>query len=183
MWSTLANSPSERQAFFSLLDQYFAQSPTPTPSHRTLPPAVSSRTPAPPVSPSPAHLQPIRTSSPSSLTPVPAPQSLNSRANTALTTHSTSLANSALQNTQLSSTALRNAGLSEKQAGIASKFGAKHSEVLAPHLAKAGMESAKSGWNNRATLGNAAAGAAGGKGPMKGPVTPSGLMSSKSIAG
>lgn len=117
MWASIHADPSERQALYSLLDEYFTRDPS--------------------ISPSPALIPPTSTSSSS--------PSLSTRA-------STHVADAALQNTAVTSAAFRKAGLSPGVADAASKFGAAHHTTLAPHVASA----AKSGWANRAAVGEAA---------------------------
>lgn len=168
MWSTLASNPSERVAFFNLLDEYFAQDPSS--SH----PAVVEPTPT-------RNYPPIQktTKTISTLTPVAPSPSLSSRANLASTNISTSLASSALKNPTLSNAAFKQAGLSPSQAKLASKYGAQHSEVLAPHLVNASKGALKSGWNNKeGIIAGGSSALSGGK--EKGSI-PSGLTSSKGV--
>lgn len=171
-WSQVLQDDSEREAFFSLLDQYFA---------RDTAPVLTASTP---------HTTSISTSRPAYVPPAPAPavrtlpepvptQSFSSRFqdNTAF---KNSLAGAALKNTSVTSAALRNAGMSAGAANAASKFGSQHSEVLAPHLANA----AQQGWNNRSGAASTIGITAKAPGPApKGPHRPAGLSSSKSIAG
>lgn len=176
-WNVVAQDPAETEAFFSLLDQYFASRPTAgtstpppasQPQRRTLPPA--STAPLPPRS--------LPTSIPTT--------SLSSRADSHLSslTHAAgpSIANAALKNTSVTSAALRNAGLSPGAAAAASRFGSTHSTVLAPHLANA----AEKGWANRAGAGVGGESGEAGRKPLvkpKGPQPLAGLSSSKTIAG
>lgn len=172
VWARTLSDPQEAEGFHSLLDEYFARGIT-TPARRPTPAAPTSnffRAPLP--------------------IPTPVPHtSFSDRANAFASSSADragpTLANAALKNTTATSAALRNAGLSPGAAAAASKFGSKHSTVLAPHLATAATGAAKEGWANRAGI---AAGATGKTPPptapkVKGPQPPSGLSSSKTIAG
>lgn len=167
MWSATLAEPAERHAFYSLLDEYFSR---PTPSSAPLPSrrAIPTYTPA------------------STLTTVE-PVSLSSRAsgyaNSAADKAGPSIANAALKNTTASSAALRQAGLSPAAAASLASFGSKNSTVLAPHLAKAATAGAKEGWKNKAAIASGVGTAAGYAPPVKGPAHPTGLSSSRTIAG
>lgn len=101
-------------------------------------------------------------------TPVPSQSlaaSLQGKADAAVETHSTALASSALKNERL----MASTGLPPSLI----KLGAKHSDVLAPHLARAGVAQAKKEY-----------GLATGQDPKaRGPAPPSGLTSGKSFGG
>lgn len=132
-WQAVLSSTSEKEAFFSLLDEYWARDPA-TAATPAAPRARVVAPPAPhssytPTAPTPRH-PPAPTSSPG-------------------TSASTFIADRALQNTTATSAALRNAGLSAGAASTLSKFGATHHEKLAPHVAAG----AKAGWANRANVG------------------------------
>ncbi|ORY66962.1 hypothetical protein BCR35DRAFT_308410 [Leucosporidium creatinivorum] len=164
-WQAVLASPAEKEAFFSLLDEYWARDPTaaapaPRPAARVVAP------PAPLSSYSPAAPTPRPPSAPTS-----SPR----------TSASTFIADRALQNTTATSAALRNAGLSAGAAGTLSKFGAAHHEQLAPHVAAG----AKAGWANRNAIsgGQVEAEPAPKGPPPKGPKPPTGLSQSRSIAG
>lgn len=81
------------------------------------------------------------------------------------------MAQHALENQALTSSALRQSGMSAGLAASASKFGAAHSEKLAPHLVKASQAGVR------------AAAASSAEAPEKGPKPPSGLTSGKGMAG
>lgn len=175
MWSTVASNPEERQAFKDLLDEYFE----PDRTRATTKPNTPKPTPT-----TTTHHPPTRTPY---FPPAPAPQEPEQSTSTPSGSFSTRASNfaakSALQNTTLTSSALRNAGFSPGAATAASKLGSKHAEVLAPHLATAAKNSAKEGWNQREGIAAVAAGGAPPPVKPKGPQVPTGLMSSKSIAG
>lgn len=160
-WAAVAADPSESAAFHGLLDEYFqsrgTSAPTARPSARVLPPAASASAP-------PRTLP----------TAIPPPESLSSRANTLKAAAGPSIANAALKNTSVTNAAFRNAGLNPAAATAASSFSAKHSEVLAPHVANA----ASSGWANRGALASAG-GAAPRAGIRKEFSAPSGLVTAK----
>jgi len=132
-WQAVLSSPAEKEAFFSLLDEYWARDP----ATATAPTTPRARVVAPPSA--------ARTYTPTASTPRPPPAPTSS----ASTSASTFIADRALQNTTATSAALRNAGLSAGAASTLSKFGATHHEKLAPHVAAG----AKAGWANRNAIG------------------------------
>ena len=145
---TIASNPTERAAFLALLDEYFySHSPTPSTSAYQKPAIVLPT----PVAPTP----------PSSYVPA---------------NKSNALAEGVLSRPGVSAALLKKGGIESNQANAMSKFGAKHSEVLAPHLASAATQGVKSGWAAR----NGAAGAAESE-KVKGPIMPTGLSSGKKI--
>ncbi|KAI5474635.1 hypothetical protein MNV49_002705 [Pseudohyphozyma bogoriensis] len=123
-WSETLANPAEQAAFFHLLDDYFSRGSQAPPS-----------APAPRV---PAYHQPSR---PSFDAPPPAPApSTSSPSN-----FNTSVSKAVLDNPAISGAALQRAGLSKGASATLSKFGAKHSETLAPHLANATQAGVKRG--------------------------------------
>ncbi|GAA5886675.1 hypothetical protein JCM5296_005367 [Sporobolomyces johnsonii] len=125
---------------------------------RPAPSFPNSITSSPTARPRPA---PASTPVPSALpTPVPAGPSFATRAQNAA-------AGAALRNEAATSSAFRSAGLSPGAANAASKFASKHSDTLAPHVATAARE----GWSRA------------GANDDQGPARPSGLSSTKTIAG
>ncbi|GAA5904657.1 uncharacterized protein JCM6883_003858 [Sporobolomyces salmoneus] len=165
MWRQVLESPTEQTQFLSLLDEYFSR-PPPIPSAAKLPSSSS-----------PRHLPPSHASSrssparpaslvttpatrgPSAPSPAPQTESFSSRVQTAA-------AGAALRNTTATSSALRQAGLSQSASQSIAGFGAKHHETLAPHLANAARQGMKMQQQQE-----------------EGPKKPSGLQSSKSMAG
>lgn len=131
-WAAVLSSPGEKEAFFSLLDEYFSGQRSP---------AAAPAAPAAPrrVAPPPAAHTP-------STAPTPRPPATPTSA--PAFSASTFVADRALQNTAGTSAALRNAGLSAGAASTLSKFGAQHHEKLAPHVAAG----AKAGWANRGAV-------------------------------
>lgn len=124
--------PHEREAFFTLLDEYFQRAPTSSPANSAVAPrapAVSNGRIAPPAG--------LQTAQPSPRTPSSSgtPFSLSSPAT------STFIADQALRNPAVTSSALRQAGMSAGAANAASRFGAAHHEKLAPHVARAATSS------------------------------------------
>ncbi|KAK4057954.1 cytoskeletal protein binding protein [Microbotryomycetes sp. JL221] len=159
MWQSVLESPAEKQAFLSLLDEYFQSRATnsndstaplasPSLAASTRPPAVVNRT-------RPAGLTTVEPTRTSGLT--------SSSASTQASPASVSLTNAALKQPAMTSAALRQAGMSPAAAGMAARFGAQHSEKLAPHVA-AGIQAQMS--NQSTSV------------PPKGPRAPSGLQSS-----
>lgn len=141
---TIASNPTERAAFLSLLDEYFYSRASTSSAPASQKPAIVLPTP---VAPTP----------PSSYVP----------SNT-----KNKLADSVLSRPGISSKLLQQGGMNSTQANVMSKFGAKHSEVLAPHLANATTTAVKSGW---------AARTGGAEERQKGPIMPAGLSSGKGI--
>lgn len=143
---TIASNPTERAAFLALLDEYFySRSPTPSTSAYQKPAIVLPT----PVAPTP----------PSSYVPA---------------NKSNALAEAVLNRPGVSAALLKKGGIESGQANAMSKFGAKHSEVLAPHLASAATQGVKSGWAARN-------GGAESEKVQKGPIMPAGLSSGKKI--
>ncbi|KAM0788852.1 hypothetical protein ACM66B_002937 [Microbotryomycetes sp. NB124-2] len=157
MWQAVLDSPAEKQAFMSLLDEYFQQrqnsfsgssssvastAPPPSSQHQARPPPVTAHT-------RPAGLTTSSNAPPASSAPSPA---------------SVSLANAALKQPALTSSALRASGMSPAAASVAARFGAQHSEKLAPHVA-AGVQSRFQQAGGEREM------------PPKGPRAPSGLES------
>lgn len=136
-WQAVLSSPGEKEAFFSLLDEYWARDPATATAPAA--PRASARVVAPPA------LAPHSSYTPTAPAPRPPPAPTSSPGPSA----STFIADRALQNTTATSAALRNAGLSAGAASTLSKFGATHHEKLAPHVAAG----AKAGWANRNALG------------------------------
>ncbi|GAA5845008.1 hypothetical protein JCM5353_003393 [Sporobolomyces roseus] len=167
MWQQVLSSPTEQVAFTSLLSEYFSRPPPQTPSSAP-PPTATRRLPptnyptSPPRSVNPPPILSSSNSPPPP--PPPAPQeSFSSRLQTAA-------AGSVLRNTTATSSALRQAGLSQSASNSLAGLGKKHHEVLAPHLASA----ARQGYKMQQ-------GGAGGE--EEGPKRPGGLQAGKSMAG
>ncbi|KAK4055621.1 cytoskeletal protein binding protein [Microbotryomycetes sp. JL201] len=153
-WQAILQSPAEKQAFMSLLDEYFSsRSGTGTGRDNSTAAAPLASTSAPGPPPITARTRP------SGLTSTPPPQPAPSAPSTA----SVSLANAALKQPAITSSVLKQAGMSAGAANVAARFGAQHSEKLAPHVA-AGVQSRLQSNG-------------GGELPPKGPRTPSGIQS------
>jgi len=166
MWQQVLSSPTEQQAFTSLLSEYFSRPPPQTPS--SAPPPTTRRLP-PTNYPShtPSSLPPTSPSSSSSSQPIPPPspqqtESFSSRLQT-------SAAGSVLRNTTATSSALRQAGLSQSASNSLAGLGKKHHEVLAPHLAAAARQGYKMQQGQNEV--------------DEGPKKPTGLQAGKSMAG
>lgn len=144
-WTETLQQPQEQAAFFNLLDEYFARGaspPAPQPAAaRFIPPSAASST------------------RPTASLPTPIPR--NNTTSVSSPSFNTSVSKAVLDNPSISSAALRKAGMGTGSAAALSKFGAKHSETLAPHVAHA----AETGWVNKAKVGGSL-------------TTPSGLTSS-----
>lgn len=157
---TIAQDPVERQAFFSLLEEYF-QRASPPPNTRRSP------SPAMPTVAAPPKL-------PASRTPPPT-NSLNVK-----------LTEAALKNPGLTASALRAGGASPALSSTLSRFGASHAQVLAPHVASAASSTASGAYQNRAGIAGIASSVAGtGAPPVKKEKgrTPEGLVTSAASVG
>jgi hypothetical protein len=142
MFSAIQSNPTERKAFFDLLDQYFNQS-TPSPSASTSSSSGTTTRTTPPI---PASRKPI-----TSTKPEPIESNLLRTGQSTNTTHN-AISGAVLKNSSFTSAALRNAGLSAGQADAASKFGAKNSEKLAPYASTA----ASTAYANKSSIANGA---------------------------
>ncbi|GAA5927431.1 Avt2p [Sporobolomyces koalae] len=157
MWSRVLESPTEQAAFTSLLEEYF-QRPPPIPAATV---AVQPRRQLAPLGPPASSSTPTASAPPPVSASVVPQESLSSRLQTAA-------AGAALRNTTVTSSALRQTGLSQNAANSLAGFGAKHHERLAPHVAAA----ARTGIAMQQSNTNAT-----------GPAKPTGLQSGKSMAG
>jgi hypothetical protein len=171
MFAKVLESPTEQTAFVSLLEEYFQRPPPIAPSNsNSIPsphhaPTPRSRTVAP-TRPAGLVTTSPSTSSPSSIAPAPPPvgaESFSSRMQTAA-------AGAALRNTTATSSALRQAGLSQGAASSLAGFGAKHHEKLAPHVANAARQGVRMQMQSQQQ-------------EEEGPKKPSGLQSGKSMVG
>ncbi|GAA5970215.1 hypothetical protein JCM3765_005374 [Sporobolomyces pararoseus] len=183
MFAKVLESPQEQSAFVSLLEEYF-QRPPPIPPSSTAPfaqshpPHARSTSTARSTPPKPAGLAPSTSSSsirpaglvttnPSNSTSSPPPPS--SSTDSFSSKLQTQAAGAALRNTTATSSALRQAGLSQGAANSIAGFGAKHHQTLAPHVANAARQGVKMQMQQEEQQG--------------GPKKPTGLQSSKSMAG
>ncbi|GAA6023935.1 hypothetical protein JCM11491_000294 [Sporobolomyces phaffii] len=162
MWARVVESRAEQTAFVSLLDEYFQRPPPippatrPAPSPRHLPPQ-----------PTPTRVPATSTSTPGASRPAAlvteaSTESFSSRMQTAA-------AGVALRNTTATSSALRQAGLSQSAAQSVAGFGAKHHQTLAPHVANAARQGIKMQQQQQSD-----------EGAVR---KPTGLQASKSMAG
>ena len=180
MFARVLESPQEQSAFVSLLEEYF-QGPPPVPPSsssplpRSLPPHAVTPSPARSTPPKPAGLNSSTSSSstrpaglvttnPSNSTSTPVPPSSSTESFSSRL--QTQAAGAALRNTTATSSALRQAGLSQGAANSIAGFGAKHHQTLAPHVANAARQSVTMQMQQEEQ----------GAGPKK----PTGLQSSKS---
>lgn len=132
-WQQVLAQPEEREAFFSLLDEYFRRE-SPAASSASAAPHRSSFTASPRAPAGLQTVQPTSRSTPPS-TSTPSTFSLSSPAT------STYIADQALRNPAITSHALRQAGMGPGAAAAASRFGAAHHDKLAPHVARAATSS------------------------------------------
>lgn len=148
--NSLSNQ-KERLALFALLDEYFQQ------------PSIQS------------NQQSNQQSSINNTKPTPIESRSLPSTDEMITTSSTKLTESILKNQSLSNSILKQSGLNSTQSNTISKLGSQHSTLLAPHLAKIGVNQIKSSINNKQAA------------PippptkLKGPTKPEGLSSGKAM--